>query len=127
MMNNEIRSIVESAWNERELLKDPKVQHAIRSVIKALDEGTLRIAEPVTDDWITHEWIKKAVILYFPVQNMETTMAGPFEYHDKIPLKTDYEALGVRVVPPAVARYGSFIGKGVILMPSYVNIGAYID
>jgi 2,3,4,5-tetrahydropyridine-2,6-dicarboxylate N-succinyltransferase len=127
IMDNEIKSIVENAWNERDLLKDPEVQKVIRNVIALLDKGLLRIAEPAHDNWITHEWIKKAVILYFPIQEMESTTVGHFEYHDKIPLKTNYQALGVRVVPPAVARYGSFIGKGVILMPSYVNIGAYID
>ena len=126
-MEQSIRNIIEQAWENRDLLKEPEVQFAICEVIDLLEKGELRVAEPMDGNWITHEWIKKAVILYFPISKMETTIVGPFEYHDKIPLKTNYEALGIRVVPHAVARYGSFIGKGVVLMPSYVNIGAYID
>ena len=126
-MYNDLKKIIENAWDQRELLTDADVQTAIRKVIAALDEGQLRVAENNGKEWITNEWIKKAVILYFPIQKMETTIVGPFEFHDKIPLKKNYESLGVRAVPHAVARYGSYIGKGVILMPSYVNIGAYID
>jgi 2,3,4,5-tetrahydropyridine-2-carboxylate N-succinyltransferase len=124
---NDLRKIVEQAWENREMLNDPGVQKAIRDVIEELDKGRIRVAEPSGTEWIVNEWIKKAVILYFPIQKMETTSVGPFEYHDKIPLKKGYEELGVRVVPDAVARYGCFIGRGVILMPSYVNIGAYVD
>jgi len=124
---NDLRLAVEQAWENRELLHEPDVQQAIRDVIAGLDKGEIRIARQTGTEWVVNEWVKKAVILYFPIQKMETTSIGPFEFHDKIPLKKGFEALGVRVVPHAIARYGSFIGKGVILMPSYVNIGAYID
>jgi len=123
----ELREQIEKAWDNRELLKASETQQAIREVIDQLDKGRLRVAEPVGNIWSVNEWIKKAVILYFPIQQMETIEVGAFEFHDKIPLKRNYKALGVRVVPMAVARYGSFISKGVILMPSYVNIGAYVD
>jgi 2,3,4,5-tetrahydropyridine-2-carboxylate N-succinyltransferase len=123
----ELRSIVESAWDDRNLLKEASTQSAIRSVVEKLDKGTLRVAEPLATGWQVNEWIKKAVILYFPIQQMETIEVGPFEFHDKIPLKRGYKELGVRTVPHAVARYGAFLSKGVILMPSYVNIGAYVD
>ncbi len=123
----ELREQIENAWNNRDLLRDPGTQQAIRDVVAQLDKGLLRVAEPSGDTWIVNEWIKKAVILYFPIQQMETFEVGPLEFHDKIPLKKNYHALGVRVVPHAVARHGSFISKGVILMPSYVNIGAYVD
>jgi 2,3,4,5-tetrahydropyridine-2-carboxylate N-succinyltransferase len=119
--------LIESAWNDRELLKDQETRAAICRVVDHLDKGTLRVASPDGETWITHEWIKKAVILYFPIRRMEVTEVGPFEFHDKIPLKRDYAKAGVRVVPHAIARYGSFIAEGVILMPSYVNIGSYID
>jgi len=124
---NDLQSIVEQAWENRELLHEPGVQKAIRDVIDGLDKGRIRVAQPKGTDWVVNEWIKKAVILYFLVQKMETTSVGPFEFHDKIPLKKGYEALGVRVVPHAIARYGSYIAKGVILMPSFINIGAYVD
>lgn len=124
----ELRQIIEQAWEDRNQLQDKTVQSAIRSVVDSLDKGSLRVAEPVsTGGWQVNEWIKKAVILYFPIQQMETQEVGIFEFHDKIPLKRNYKALGVRVVPHAVARHGSFISKGVIMMPSYVNIGAYVD
>ncbi len=123
----ELRQIVEKAWADRTLLQDPDTQSAIRSVIEQLDKGTLRVAEPVNGGWQVNEWIKKAVILYFPIQQMETIEVGIFEFHDKIPLKRNYKSLGVRVVPHAIARYGSFVSKGVIMMPSYINIGAYVD
>jgi 2,3,4,5-tetrahydropyridine-2,6-dicarboxylate N-succinyltransferase len=123
-----MKEIVESAWLNRELLKDKHTQDSIRTIIDELDKGKLRVAEKNTDNlWIVHEWIKKAVILYFPIQEMKTIELGPYEYHDKLKLKTNYSSLGVRVVPPAVARYGSYIAPGVILMPSYVNIGSYVD
>jgi len=121
------RANVENAWNHREELGRPEVARSIQAVVELLDQGLLRIAEPTTSGWIIHEWIKKAVILYFPLQKMEITEVGPFQYHDKIPLKRDFASRGVRVVPPAVARYGSYIAEGVIMMPSYINIGAYVD
>ena len=123
----ELREQIEKAWDNRELLKNDGTQQAIRMVIDQLDKGTLRVAEPSATGWIVNDWIKKAVILYFPIQKMETLEVGPLEFHDKIPLKHNYEALGVRVVPHAVARHGAFIARGVILMPSYVNIGAFVD
>ena len=122
-----LRLKIEEAWDNRELLKNEDTQEKIREVIELLDKGTLRVAEPDGDDWKVNEWIKKAVVLYFPIQKMETIEVGPFEFHDKMKLKTNYAALGVRVVPHAVARYGAYLSKGVIMMPSYVNIGAYVD
>jgi len=122
-----MQEIIESAWNNRELLKDSKTQDAIREVVEQLDKGKLRVAEPTGEGWKVNDWVKKAVILYFPIQQMETLEAGPMEFHDKMKLKKNYAALGVRVVPHGVARYGSYLAKGVILMPSYVNIGAYVD
>jgi 2,3,4,5-tetrahydropyridine-2-carboxylate N-succinyltransferase len=122
-----MQKIIEAAWDNRELLKEEKTQHAIREVIEELDKGRLRVAQPSGDNWVVNEWIKKAVILYFPIQQMETTEAGPLEFHDKMKLKRNYAALGVRVVPHAVARYGAYLARGVILLPSYVNIGAYVD
>lgn len=122
-----LQSIIESAWENRALLQEPTVRQAVEEVIAALDAGSLRVAAPQPDgSWVTYEWIKKAVLLYFPMRQMETTSVGPFEYHDKMPLKSDYAEKGVRVVPPAVARYGAYIEKGAILMPSYVNIGAWV-
>lgn len=122
-----MQKIIEAAWENRELLKDESTQKVIREVIEMLDKGKLRVAEPEGSNWQVNEWIKKAVILYFPIQKMETIEVGIFEYHDKMKLKTNYEQLGVRVVPNAVARYGAYLAKGVIMMPSYVNIGAYVD
>lgn len=122
-----MQQLIEAAWENRDLLKDDDTIAAINAVIEQLDKGTLRVAEPSGDDWKISEWVKKAVILYFPIRKMETIEAGIFEYHDKMKLKTGYEQLGVRVVPNAVARYGAFLAKGVIMMPSYVNIGAYVD
>jgi 2,3,4,5-tetrahydropyridine-2,6-dicarboxylate N-succinyltransferase len=123
----ELQQIIEKAWENRELLKDASTQSTIRTVIEKLDKGEFRVAEPVAAGWKVNEWIKKAVILYFPIQQMETIEVGPFEFHDKMKLKRNYKELGVRVVPHAVARYGAYISKGVILMPSYVNIGSYVD
>lgn len=122
-----MQATIEQAWENRELLKDTAVQKVIRQVIEEIDKGRLRVAEPSGDSWKVNDWVKKAVILYFPIQQMKTIELGPFEFHDKMQLKTGYAALGVRVVPHAVARYGSFIAPGTILMPSYVNIGAYVD
>lgn len=118
---------IEAAWENRDLLKEEEIISAISQVIELLDKGQVRTAQPTTDGWQVNEWVKKAVLLYFPTQTMETTATGPFEYHDKIGLKHDYASGGVRVVPPAVARYGAYIAPGVVLMPSYVNIGAYVD
>jgi len=122
-----MQSIIEEVWNNREMLKDAGIQKIIREVIEELDKGRIRVAEKVEGNWKVNDWVKKAVILYFPIQQMRVIEVGPFEYHDKMLLKTGYQELGVRVVPNAVARYGSFIAPGVILMPSYVNIGAYVD
>ncbi|PKP51566.1 MAG: 2,3,4,5-tetrahydropyridine-2,6-dicarboxylate N-succinyltransferase [Bacteroidetes bacterium HGW-Bacteroidetes-12] len=123
----ELQQQIEAAWENRDLLKDEATKIAIRQVIEHLDKGTLRVAEPKGNDWQVNEWVKKAVVLYFPIQQMKTIEVGPFEFHDKMELKKDYEKLGVRVVPHAVARYGAFLAKGVIMMPSYVNIGAFVD
>ena len=122
-----LQSIIENAWSDRNLLKQHEVQQAIREVIEQLDKGLIRVAEPVEGGWKVNEWIKKAVILYFPIMKMQTIEVGPFEFHDKIPLKSGYANLGVRVVPHGIARYGSYLANGVIMMPSYVNIGAYVD
>lgn len=121
------KKLVESAWENRALLEQEETQNAIRNCIELLDKGELRVAEPVEDGWQVNEWVKKAVILYFPIQKMETLEAGVLEFHDKMKLKTGYKELGIRVVPHAVARYGAYISSGVIMMPSYVNIGAYVD
>lgn len=123
----ELKAVIEQAWDNRELLKLQETQDAIRSVIAALDLGTLRVAQPSDSGWKVNEWVKKAVVLYFPIQEMKTIEVGPFEFHDKIPLKKDYAEKGVRVVPHAVARHGAFIESGVVMMPSYVNIGAYVE
>jgi len=123
----EIREIIETAWDNRDLLKEEKTIQTIRKVVDLLDKGALRVAEPTASGWQVNEWVKKAVVLYFPIQKMETLEAGIFEYHDKIPLKRNFAERGIRVVPNAVARHGSFIATGTILMPSYVNIGAYVD
>jgi len=124
---HDLQPIIENAWNDRNLLQEQKTINAIRKVIDLLDVGTLRVAEPTDNGWQVNEWVKKAVVLYFPIQQMETLEAGIFEYHDKIPLKSGYRDKGIRVVPNAVARHGAYISKGVIMMPSYVNIGAYVD
>jgi len=125
-MEPTIQREIEAIWEDRSLLKDPAAQARIRSVVEALDKGTIRVAEPEGDHWKVNEWIKKAVVLYFPIQKMETIEVGPFEFHDKIPLKKNFADQSVRVVPHAIARYGSFLEPGVIMMPSYVNIGAYV-
>lgn len=124
---SELEKIISKAWSNRELLKDDTTIKAIREVINLLDQGKLRCAHLTKEGWQVNEWVKKAVVLYFPIQKMETLEAGIFEYHDKIPLKTNYKERNIRVVPNAVARHGSYISSGVIMMPSYVNIGAYVD
>lgn len=122
-----MQNIIESAWEDRSLLEKTETQEVIKEVIKQLDTGNLRVASPTGNGWQVNEWVKKAVVLYFPIQKMETTEAGPLEFHDKMPLKRGYKEKGIRVVPHAVARHGAYISSGVILMPSYVNIGAYVD
>ena len=122
-----MKEIIEKAWENRSLLENIETVQVVRDVIKKLDNGEIRIAKKLDGNWVVNEWIKKAVVLYFPIQKMKTLEAGPMEFHDKIPLKKNYSAKKIRVVPHAVARYGSFINKGVILMPSYINIGAYVD
>ncbi len=122
-----LKEIIESAWENRDLLKDKDTQTAIRETIENLDSGKIRVAEPADGGWTVNDWVKKAVILYFPINEMETIEVGPFEFHDKIKLKNKYAEKGVRVVPHAIARYGSYVSPGVVMMPSYVNIGAYVD
>jgi len=123
----DLREIIENAWNNRELLKENKTIRAIETVIAKIDSGELRCAEPTANGWQVNEWVKKAVVLYFPIRKMETIEVGPFEFHDKMALKSDYAKKGIRVVPHAIARYGAYVSRGVIMMPSYINIGAYVD
>lgn len=123
---DQLKQTIESAWEDRSLLSDKATLEAIETVIEELDKGRLRCASPTDGSWTVHEWVKKAVILYFPTRKMEVLEAGPLEFHDKIPLKSNYKELGIRVVPHAVARYGAYVSSGVIMMPSYVNIGAYV-
>jgi 2,3,4,5-tetrahydropyridine-2-carboxylate N-succinyltransferase len=124
----ELQHIIEKAWDNRELLNEKEVLIAIKTVVADLDNGKIRVAEPLEDgSWKVNDWVKKAVILYFPIQKMATIEVGPFEFHDKMALKTNYAKQGIRVVPHAVARYGAFLARGVVMMPSYVNIGAYVD
>jgi len=121
-----LKTIIENAWDDRLLLNDKRTQEAINQTVELLDKGQLRVAEPVDGKWKVNEWVKKAVIMYFPIRKMEVLEAGPLEFHDKIPLKHNYKELGIRVVPHAVARYGAYLSPGVIMMPSYVNIGAWV-
>lgn len=122
-----LQPIIESAWEDRSLLHEPAIQQSIRDCIELLNSGQIRVASQISQgNWQVHEWVKKAITLYFPIQSMETIEVGPFEFHDKIPLKKGFAAQGVRVVPHALVRYGAFVESGVILMPSYVNIGAYV-
>lgn len=124
---DELKKLVEAAWENRDLLNNKETVAAIEAVIEKIDKGELRCAEPIDGGWKVNEWVKKAVVLYFPIRKMETIEVGPFEFHDKMALKKDYAASGVRVVPHAIARYGAYVSKGVVMMPSYVNIGAYVD
>jgi 2,3,4,5-tetrahydropyridine-2-carboxylate N-succinyltransferase len=126
-MFEEYSKIINEAWENRDLLSNQPVRQTIEETIALLDQGRLRVAEKTNGEWTVNQWVKKAVIMYFPIRKMETIECPPFEFHDKIPLKKNYETLGVRVVPHAIARYGAFLAKGVIMMPSYVNIGAYVD
>jgi len=123
----QLKKLIEDAWEDRNLLNNNEYINAVETVIEKLDQGVLRVAEPIGPVWHTYDWIKKAVILYFPIRQMEKISVGPFVFHDKMKLKTDYRETGVRVVPHAIARYGAYLAKGVIMMPSYVNIGAYVD
>lgn len=123
----DIQTIIEAAWDNRNLIKEEATQDAVFSVMEKLDKGELRVAEPDGNGgWKVNQWVKKGVVLYFPIAQMETIEVGPFEFHDKIPLKKNFADLGVRVVPHAIARYGAFLEKGVIMMPSYVNLGAWV-
>lgn len=122
-----LKKLIEAAWEDRTLLQYTEYCDAIETVIMRLDKGEIRVAEPILNSWAVNEWIKKAVILYFPIRQMEEIEVGPFVFHDKMKLKTDYKETGVRVVPHGIARYGAYLSKGVIMMPSYVNIGAYVD
>lgn len=127
-MNEKLQVMVEAVWEDSSLLKNPDTQAAIKEVIERLDKGELRVAEPDGEGgWRVNEWVKKAVILYFPTREMRTMSAGELEFYDKMELKHGYKELGIRVVPPAAARYGAYIARGVVMMPSYVNIGAYVD
>lgn len=123
----QLKKLVEAAWEHRQYLEYKEYQEAIETVIQGLDRGSLRVAEPIGSRWHLNDWIKKAVISYFPIRKMSESTVGPFVFHDKMKLKTNYKDAGVRVVPHGIARYGAFLGKGVIMMPSYVNIGAYVD
>ncbi len=122
-----VQRVIEEAWEDRSLLKEPSVREAVFETVDNLDKGLVRVAEPDGEGWKVNEWVKKAVILYFPLRQMEVIEVPPLEFHDKIPLKTGYREKGIRVVPHAVARYGAYLARGVIMMPSYVNIGAYVD
>lgn len=123
----DLQNTIEEAWEDRSLLNQQKTIDAIREVVHLCDKGILRCAAPTKEGWQVNQWVKKGIVLYFPIQQMETSEVGIFEYHDKIPLKKGYKEKGIRVVPHAIARHGAYISKGVILMPSYVNIGAYVD
>jgi 2,3,4,5-tetrahydropyridine-2,6-dicarboxylate N-succinyltransferase len=125
-LRDELRPLVEAAFRDRALLASPASEAAVIRTIDALDQGLLRVAEPSPDGWITNAWVKEAILLYFAVRKMQKIEVGPFEFHDKIPLKQGLDAAGVRVVPPGVARHGSFLEPGTILMPGYVNIGAWV-
>jgi 2,3,4,5-tetrahydropyridine-2-carboxylate N-succinyltransferase len=123
----EQKELIKAAWDNRALLQESRYSDAVKCVIEAVDKGKTRVAEPGENGWTVNEWVKQAILMYFGIQSMETIEVGPFEFYDKMKLKSRYKDLGVRVVPHAVARYGAFIAKGAILMPSYVNIGAYVD
>lgn len=123
----DLENIINEAWSNRDLLNDKQTINAVEKVIAKLDAGELRVAEKINNKWETHQWIKKAVVLYFPIRKMETIEIGPLEFHDKMKLKSKYASKGVRVVPHAIARFGAYLAKNVVMMPSYVNIGAYVD
>ena len=123
----DLQTKIEAAWSDRALLKDETYSNAIRAVIEEVDKGRLRVAEPKGSDWVVNEWVKQAILMYFGIQQMQTWELAPFEFHDKMLLKSGYAQLGVRAVPHAIARYGAYLAKNVVLMPSYVNIGAFVD
>ncbi len=123
----ELKEKILAAWSNRELLKDELYANAVRTVVEEVDKGRLRTASPTAGGWEVNEWVKQAILMYFAIQQMETFTLPPFEFYDKMKLKSGYASLGVRAVPHAVARYGAFLGRNVVLMPSYVNIGAYVD
>ncbi|HNE94286.1 MAG TPA: 2,3,4,5-tetrahydropyridine-2,6-dicarboxylate N-succinyltransferase, partial [Chitinophagaceae bacterium] len=123
-----LQELIIAAWNDRTLLKDETYTNAVKAVIEEVDKGKLRTASPIAQgNWQVNEWVKQAILLYFGIQQMQTWDVAPFEFYDKMLLKKNYAALGVRAVPHAVARYGAYLAKNVVLMPSYVNIGAYVD
>jgi 2,3,4,5-tetrahydropyridine-2,6-dicarboxylate N-succinyltransferase len=123
----DIQSLIAEAWNDRDLLKESKYSDAVRTVIEEVDKGRLRTASPSDSGWQVNEWVKQAILMYFGIQQMKTWSLAPFEFYDKMLLKSNYKDLGVRAVPHAVARYGAYVARNVVLMPSYVNIGAYVD
>lgn len=123
----ELQALIQQAWASRDLLKTERYEAAVKETIEEVDKGRLRVAEPTENGWVVNEWVKQAILMYFGIQQMETLTLPPFEFYDKMKLKSNYKELGVRAVPHAVARYGAFLGKNVVLMPSYVNIGAYVD
>lgn len=127
LIQMEIKDSILAAWNDRALLKEEKYSNAVKHVIEEVDKGRLRVAEPQESGWVVNEWVKQAILMYFAIQPMQTWELAPFEFHDKMLLKSNYAALGVRAVPHAVARYGAYLAKNVVLMPSYVNIGAFVD
>jgi len=122
-----LQNLILEAWSNRDLLKEATHSDAVRAVIEDVDKGGLRVASPEGDKWVVNEWVKQAILMYFGIQQMQTWELPPFEFYDKMLLKSNYKELGVRAVPPAVARYGAYIASSVVLMPSYVNIGAYVD
>ncbi len=122
-----MQHLIVAAWSNRDLLKDKQYADAVREVIEEVDKGRLRTASPIDGGWQVNEWVKQAILMYFGIQQMETYILPPFEFYDKMKLKSDYASLGVRAVPHAVARYGAYLAKNVVLMPSYVNIGAFVD
>jgi len=123
----ELATLIQEAWQDRTRLQQAVYAEAIHEVIRLLDQGQLRVATRSEKGWVTHEWIKQAILLYFAVQQMQVMELPPFEFYDKIPLKKNFARMGVRAVPPATVRYGAYLGRQVVLMPSYVNIGAYVD
>ncbi|MCU0334621.1 MAG: 2,3,4,5-tetrahydropyridine-2,6-dicarboxylate N-succinyltransferase [Chitinophagaceae bacterium] len=122
-----MQELIGAAWAHRDLLKEATYSEAVEAVIEEVDKGRLRVATPSADGWIVNEWVKQAILMYFAIRKMETHQLPPFEFYDKMKLKSNYADLGVRAVPHAVARYGAFLARNVVLMPSYVNIGAYVD
>jgi len=125
-MTTKLKGLIEAASADSALLNDETHAAAVHSVLEKLDIGELRVAEKIDGTWVTHVWVKQAVLLYFALAEMRVMEAGPFEYFDKIPLKKNLKAQGVRVVPPGTVRYGAHIERGCVVMPAYVNIGARV-